>query len=1121
MPARNINDLISNYDLSTYSLSEENWKDLAIGELSNGQKIIVAISSNSGIISVSRDGGTIWEQITVDSNNNWTAIAWSPLIHRFCVIAYDSNGFMVSNQITTLDGDINDVISFETRNFIDCPGVTSLIAPKSRWYSLIWVDNSDNYSETFDKYNSFLLTTRDSSYIFYSVIENGDIVDWRQTSNLQSEQELSQYNWIDLISTDIVDVNNRTASDYQFLALGTEANNARAVIAYSYCGNKGMAFSVTQPIDQIHTFTNIGYHHSYPTAIDEINRSNFVYLFSDDGSINYSTDLTSWTELNSLNSMTTNNLILSHSTVENYVRSAINQSNLIEVANDSERFALTSSDVTVGTIVVVTDTGRMYYVVDVNQLNTEDGYSRFYAIQSSEIMNIMNNMSIDLLITYDQIQSNLYEISQYTSDDVAITVRDILRDLRHLTQMNVPDNFYNVTVANDSERFALNSTRAPLGTIVRVTETEMLYEVVDEMQLDNENGYTGYGIPFYTLSKATIRNYLPYLSDTQLDNSLSYLQSTGLYGELTDEAKQQYISDIHDISGIEGTGIAAVPENIIDGMLDYIMRFYQNPDYDGSVDSPKYLYGIEDENIFDSNYAENTIFQNLYNEVLSDIRYNRLDRITQPIIEYIINFILAHQSECLTENLINNIITDVKGAVISYIESGTINSDVSMDTIDTIIYNITAEILNNSDYANIILNIKEIELLNLSQNGDFGWNKLYYFENIKKYIALSNSTIIAVSDNLTEWNFNLSTNMHDFVDLIYISDDVLNITKWVAIANESRYLSYSDDLISWSTSSPNDSSSSSSETYINKMQWSEYWHRLCVTYDTASPLMYFISFNDNNGELTLSWNTITMSHSYLIKSIDYSNVTNHFVYLTDTCDVLLSEITTGTTTENETLSYSLVNTQLANERPILLAVDRYNGDMCAITEAANIITADGLNEMQWTSRKLNQGLDILLSMGVTQKEMSDNTLSILPNVAILQKYGQAKTTIDLNNMTCRDLDSIYNWVAIAWSPTLQRFCAIDNRNIAITFGTLDDEITYSKLPYLSNEITDMTWLSGSLNVFMAITSKNEYIVSEDGQIWYKMFLNDYSLHSFVKYDEDLDKVFIGSRNSNSILVMHK
>ena len=105
MPARNINDLISNYDLSTYSLSEENWKDLAIGELSNGQKIIVAISSNSGIISVSRDGGTIWEQITVDSNNNWTAIAWSPLIHRFCVIAYDSNGFMVSNQITTLDGD--------------------------------------------------------------------------------------------------------------------------------------------------------------------------------------------------------------------------------------------------------------------------------------------------------------------------------------------------------------------------------------------------------------------------------------------------------------------------------------------------------------------------------------------------------------------------------------------------------------------------------------------------------------------------------------------------------------------------------------------------------------------------------------------------------------------------------------------------------------------------------------------------------------------------------------------------------------------------------------------------------------------------------------------------------
>ena len=49
-----------------------------------------------------------------------------------------------------------------------------------------------------------------------------------------------------------------------------------------------------------------------------------------------------------------------------------------------------------------------------------------------------------------------------------------------------------VVVKNDTERFALTTDRAQRGDHVKVTDTEKLYEIVDDTKLDSEDGYVEY-----------------------------------------------------------------------------------------------------------------------------------------------------------------------------------------------------------------------------------------------------------------------------------------------------------------------------------------------------------------------------------------------------------------------------------------------------------------------------------------------------------------------------------------------------------------------------------------------------------------------------------------------------
>jgi len=75
----------------------------------------------------------------------------------------------------------------------------------------------------------------------------------------------------------------------------------------------------------------------------------------------------------------------------------------VVVANDTARFALTSDDVQVGDTVKVTATGLMYFVVDIDHLDTEAGYEVYTAGTASAVewSGVLNKPSIDTTLTQD------------------------------------------------------------------------------------------------------------------------------------------------------------------------------------------------------------------------------------------------------------------------------------------------------------------------------------------------------------------------------------------------------------------------------------------------------------------------------------------------------------------------------------------------------------------------------------------------------------------------------------------------------------------------------------------------------------------------------------------------
>lgn len=68
---------------------------------------------------------------------------------------------------------------------------------------------------------------------------------------------------------------------------------------------------------------------------------------------------------------------------------------IITVENDTARFALTSNDVQLGDTIKVVDTNKMYFVIDVDSLNSELGYQVYVAGKAAEAIADQNGNVID------------------------------------------------------------------------------------------------------------------------------------------------------------------------------------------------------------------------------------------------------------------------------------------------------------------------------------------------------------------------------------------------------------------------------------------------------------------------------------------------------------------------------------------------------------------------------------------------------------------------------------------------------------------------------------------------------------------------------------------------------
>lgn len=68
---------------------------------------------------------------------------------------------------------------------------------------------------------------------------------------------------------------------------------------------------------------------------------------------------------------------------------------IITVENDTTRFALTSNDVQLGDTIKVVDTNKMYFVTDVDSLNSELGYQVYVAEKAAEAVADQNGNVID------------------------------------------------------------------------------------------------------------------------------------------------------------------------------------------------------------------------------------------------------------------------------------------------------------------------------------------------------------------------------------------------------------------------------------------------------------------------------------------------------------------------------------------------------------------------------------------------------------------------------------------------------------------------------------------------------------------------------------------------------
>lgn len=1133
-----LNALTENTIINSITIPKYDWLDIASGEISVGNNILVAINGNSDKIVVSRDNGTTWENSSLGIVNSWKKIAWSPTMKRFCVIAYDSDIYMLSNPITTLTGDLSSILIWNKRSFgnFSNTALENIEKPFSLWHDLMWI--SGTITEAAENYNTFIVTSREYDHAFVAVIEEVegtlDITGWKPHALISGDEDLTAYNWKDLCSTDIP-TDTKTLSSPQFVAIGTNGNLNSSKIAVSTVEHAGNAWTTYNITDN--NWLKVHYHPALTLTNEEQTAgaisTKFTYFLADNGDICYTAadDFNSLTYINEttqpaniLNNITTNSFVLSNNVISQYILNANISAQIITitVADDTARLALTLDDVPINGIVKVTSSDLLYKIISSNgnNLDTEECYELYYQMTTTELSSAMSYVDANNIVTYNEIKTNLYDISQLTSEDVEKTITDLLKDIRHITKLNVPSIYNVVNVANDAARFELSINDVNIGTIVKVLNTEMLYEVVDTSLLSDSSGYKSFGIPYYNIPKIEIREHLSLLSIEQLTNIFNFMQSTNHYDNLSNEQKTEYITQIRDTTGIEGTGIAVIPVNILDGMLDYLTTFYINPAYDGTTDLRKYIYRIEDETVFDTLYADNTIFAELYNNIINDIQYNNYNSTNYDIIEYTINYIILNVSTCITSTMITNIITSLKEDLITYITTNSLtNTNITIEIVNHLVYETAESVLNNANNSSILTKIKNVEILDINSNNDLLWNDIVFISDNKKFIALSNTSIVAMSYDLLNWNYIITKQIGNFNNIVFVN----KYNKYVAVNNTNKIF-MSSNLVEWDEYTINTAKN------INKVILLKNSNKICFIDNELNQLMYIGNFylTDNN-TVMLDIKDYNFENSNKINKICTNSVNGNLVALTESKILISNIIYTGDMAEIDNInkidpviiSCNWNNIDLGKKDLNLLAIDYYDGNYCIITHNGNILTSTALEESKWETRKINKGLDSYLYYGnhITRDPDSNVIIDTKPLIILLQNFGHYNISNDFIKLSCKNINQNLNWKSICWSEELQIFCAISDNNISAIINA-NGTIEYGEIPNLSAEISSVAWLT-DLNIFVAISKCREYIVSEDGLNWFKTYFNDDLKYTKIYYNILLNKTFILAKKADKIITIEK
>ena len=131
---------------------------------------------------------------------------------------------------------------------------------------------------------------------------------------------------------------------------------------------------------------------------------------------------------------------------------------IVVVANDTERFALTNTNIQKGDTVKVTETGSMYFVVDDTKLSSEDGYEMYTAGIATAVQweGILNKPST-------------YSPSTHTHTKSQIT--DFPTSLKNPNAITISVNGNN-TVYDGSEQKTITISESSLG-IVSITNAEI------------------------------------------------------------------------------------------------------------------------------------------------------------------------------------------------------------------------------------------------------------------------------------------------------------------------------------------------------------------------------------------------------------------------------------------------------------------------------------------------------------------------------------------------------------------------------------------------------------------------------------------------------------------------